>query len=284
MTIAIVGATGQLGGHTIEALLANGTDPAQVLALGRNVDGLAHLATSGLRTAHIHLDDVADTTAILKDVDTLVLISVGGMTGAVAPRSNAIDAAKAAGVRHLVYTSVLQAPTTQLVIAPDHKTTEALISASGIPATFLRNGWYTENQHPDFDSARERGVIANSIGDGRIASAPRREYGEAIAVVVSTPGHEGQAYELSGDIAWSFAEFAAAAQGVLHSPVRYEVLTAEEEHAQLLASGLDESTAGLFGRSYADMRDGALSYTNGDLARLIGHPSESLSNTLQSWH
>jgi NAD(P)H dehydrogenase (quinone) len=283
MSIAIIGATGQLGGHAVDALLERGTPASGILALGRNEDRLAQLAGKGLRTAVVDLDDKEATAASLDGAGALVLISVGGMNGGLAPRANAVEAAQVAGVGHLVYTSVLQAPTTRLVIAPDHKATEEIISASGIPATILRNGWYTENQRPDFDSARQRGVIANSIGDGRIASAPRRAYGEAIAEVLTTPGHEGQAYELSGDTAWSFTEFAEAAYDVLGSPVRYEILTAEQEREQLVASGLDDATADLFTRAYADMRGGALSLTNGDLATLIGHATEPLSDTLRNW-
>lgn len=283
MTIAIIGATGHLGADTIDALLARGAAADDILALGRNEERLAELAARGLRTAAVSLNDKGATAAALAGVDSLVLISVGGMVGGATPRANAVDAAVTAGVRHLVYTSVLQAPTTQLVLAPDHKATEEAITASGIPATFLRNGWYTENQQADFSGARERGVIANSIGEGRIASAPRREYGEAIAVVVTDSGHDNQAYELSGDAAWSFQDFAAAAQDVLGSPVRYETLTNEQEREQLVASGLDEDTAALFNRAYADIREGAFAFTNGDLAKLIGHPTEPLVKTLQSW-
>jgi NAD(P)H dehydrogenase (quinone) len=283
MSIAIIGATGQLGGHAVDALLERGTPANDILAVGRNEDRLAQLAGKGLRTAVVDLDDKEATATSLAGAGALVLISVGGMSGGLTPRANAVEAAQVAGVGRLVYTSVLQAPTTRLVIAPDHKATEEIISASGIPATILRNGWYTENQRPDFDSARQRGVIANSIGDGRIASAPRREYGEAIAEVLTTPGHEGQAYELSGDTAWSFTEFAEAAHDVLGSPVRYEILTAEQEREQLVAAGLDDATADLFIRAYADMRDGVLSLTNGDLAKLIGHATEPLSDTLRNW-
>jgi hypothetical protein len=89
--------------------------------------------------------------------------------------------------------------------------------------------------------------------------------------------------KLSGDTARSFTEFAEAAHVVLGSPVRYEILTAEQEREQLAASGLDDATAGLFTRAYADMHDGAPSLTNGDLAKLIGHATEPLSGTLRNW-
>jgi NAD(P)H dehydrogenase (quinone) len=283
MTLALIGATGQLGTLTIDALLACDVPPGDILALGRNPERLAALAERGLRTAALDLDDVEGTAAALTGVDKLLLISVGAPGQALAPRSNAIEAARRAGVGHLIYTSALQAPTTILGLAAEHKATEDVVIASGIPATFLRNGWYTDNHQQDFATAREHGVIANSVGDGRLATATRKDYAEAAAVVLTTPGHEGAAYELSGDTAWSYEEFAAAAERVLDAPVRYQTLTGEQEHAQLLGFGLDEGTAGFLVALNANMRDGALAPTPGDLARLIGHPTEPLETTLRTW-
>ncbi|WP_419703051.1 SDR family oxidoreductase [Promicromonospora sp. NFX87] len=283
MTIAIIGATGQLGGHTIDALLERGIPAGDLLALGRDTERLTALTERGLRTATLNLDDVDGTATQLADVDKLLLVSVGAPGQALAPRGNAIEAARRAGVGHLVYTSALQAPTTILGLAAEHKATEELVTASGLPATFLRNGWYTENHQQDFTSARETGVIANSVGDGRLATASRRDFAEAAAVVLTTPGHEGRAYELSGDTAWSFEEFAAIAAKVLGTSVRYEALTPEQEHKQLLAFGLDEGTAGFMVALNGNMRDGALAPTPGDLARLIGHPTQPLETTLRAW-
>ncbi|WP_454050575.1 SDR family oxidoreductase [Cellulomonas sp. Marseille-Q8402] len=283
MTIAIIGATGQLGGLTVDALLERGVPAADLLALGRDAERLTALAQRGLRTAPLDLDDVDATAAQLAGADKLLLISVGMPGQALAPRGNAIEAARRAGVAHLVYTSALQAPTTILGLAAEHKATEELITASGIPATFLRNGWYTENHQQDFGAARDRGVIANSVGDGRLATASRKDFAEAAAVVLTTPGHKGRAYELSGDVAWSYADFAATAQEVLGTPVRYEALTPEQEQEQLLAFGLDAGTAGFMVALNGNMRDGALAPTPGDLARLIGRPTEPVETTLRRW-
>jgi NAD(P)H dehydrogenase (quinone) len=283
MTIAIIGAIGQLGGLTIDALIERGVPAGDILALGRDADRLAALAGRGLRTAVVDLNDVPGTAATLTGADKLLLISFGDLGGRVTQHGNAITAARQAGVPHLVYTSGLQAPTTILKLAADHKATEELVTASAIPATFLRNGWYTENHLQDFTAARERGVIANSIGDGRIATAPRKDFAEAAAVVLSTPGHDGKAYELSGDIAWNFTEFAATAQEILGRPVRYQPLTSEQEREQLLSFGLDEGTAGFMVALNADMRDGAMAPTPGDLTRLIGHPTEPLAQTMKAW-
>ncbi|MCC9145166.1 MULTISPECIES: SDR family oxidoreductase [unclassified Arthrobacter] len=283
MTIAIFGATGQLGGLTIDVLIRRGTAPGNILALGRNQDRLTELADHGLRTARVDLDDAATLAGVLDGVEKVFLISMNEPGRRVAQHTNAVEAARTAGVRQLVYTSVLEAPTTVLALAPEHRATEELISASGIPATFLRHGWYTENHRQEFDVARQTGVVANSVGGGRIASAPRRDYAEAAAVVLSTPGHEGEAYELSGDTGWTYTEFAAAAQEILGTPVRYEVLTPEQEQKQLIGLGLDEGTAGFLGMLNANMRDGALAPATGELSKLIGRPTEPLIETMRSW-
>ena len=265
------------------ALIARGITPGDILALGRNRGRLSELADRGLRTARVDLDDGAATAGVLDGVEKVLLISMSEPGRRVAQHANAIEAAQNAGVRHVVYTSVLEAPTTVLALAPEHRATEELITASGLPATFLRHGWYTENHRQEFDAARQTGVVANSVGPGRIASAPRQDYADAAAVVLSTPGHEGRAYELSGDTAWTYTDFAAAAQDVLGSPVRYEVLTPEEELQQLRDLGLDEATAGFLGTLNANMRDGALAPASGELAKLIGRPTEPLIETMRSW-
>lgn len=281
MTIAIIGATGKLGRLTVDALVARSIPAGDVLALGRDADRLAELGARGLRTATIDLDHVAGTAATLAGVEKLLLVSFGDLGTRVTAHGNAIEAARRAGVQHLIYTSGLNAPDTILQLAADHKATEKLITDSGIPATFLRNGWYTENHLQDFTTAREHGVIANSIGEGRIATAPRKDFAEAAAVVLSTPGHEGKAYELSGDTAWSFTEFAATAADVLGTEVRYQALSSEQEREQLLSFGLDEATAGFMITLNANLRDGAMVPTPGDLSRLIGHPTEPLADTLK---
>jgi len=283
MTIAIIGATGNFGGDIIDALLARGTNAPDILALGRDTAKLDALASRGLRTTTVDITDEAATATALAGIETLLLISVGAPGQGLAPRSAAVSAAKAAGVPHIVYTSALQAPATSFVLAAEHKATEEVVTASDIAATFLRNGWYTDNLQQDFESARARGVVANSVGDGRLATAPRADFAEATAVVLTTPGHEGKAYELSGDTAWDYVEFAEAAQQVLGTPVTYQALTPEQEREMLVGAGLDEATVGFIGAMNAGMRDNTQAATTGDLARLIGRPTTPLIDTLSTW-
>lgn len=283
MTIAIIGATGQLGALTVDALLDRAVPADDLLALGRNTERLRAYTDRGLRTAALDLDDVDATAAHLAGIDKLLLISVGAPGQALGPRGTAIEAARRAGVGHLIYTSALQAPTTILGLAVEHKATEDLITASGTPATFLRNGWYSDNHQQEFNAARQAGVIANSVGEGRLATATRKDYAEAAAVVLTATGHEGHVYELSGDTAWSYAEFAATAQSILDRPVTYQPLSPEQEHEQLVALGIDKATADFMVALHGNMRDGALAPTPGDLARLIGHPTEPLHTTMRTW-
>ncbi|WP_314452241.1 NAD(P)H-binding protein [uncultured Microbacterium sp.] len=283
MTIAILGATGNFGGDIINALLTRGVDPTDLLALGRDTMRLHHFTDRGLRTAAVDVTDASATAAALADVDTLLLVSVGAPGQGLALRTAAVDAAKTAGVKHILYTSALNAPTTSFVLAAEHAATEEVITASGIPATFARIGWYTDNLRQDFEGARESGVIANSVGDGRLATAPRSDMAEAIAVILTTPGLEGKVYELSGDTAWNYTEFAQTAADVLGTPVSYQTLTPEQEREMLTGFGLDEQTVRFLGVLNAGMRENNQAASNGDLARLLDRPTTPLADTLRSW-
>ncbi|HEY9424522.1 MAG TPA: NmrA family NAD(P)-binding protein, partial [Microterricola sp.] len=191
-----------------------------------------------------------------------------------------IDAAKAAGVGRLVYTSAPAATSSALILAPEHKATEELIAASGIPATILRNGWYTENYLGALSQAAASGEIVASVGEGRVASASRADYAAAAAIVLVDASHSGAIYELSGDVAWSHAEFAEAAAEVLGRPVSFRSLSPEEHLAALEQAGLDAGTAGFVVALDGNIRDGLLAETSGELARIIGRPTTPLREEL----
>lgn len=282
MSIVVTGATGQLGRLVVEELLARGGGPRDVVAGGRSVELLADLADRGVRTARIDYDDPATLDAALAAGDTLLLVS-GSIPGIrVAQHRAVVDAAVRAGVARIVYTSILRAGDTPVVLAPDHRETERIIRESGLPYTMLRNGWYTENYVPTLQQARETGVVAASAGNGRVASASRRDFA-ATAAVLAGEGHEGAVYDLSGDTAWSFDELAAAVGELLGREVGYRRLTPEEHLAALLEAGLDEGTAGFVVALDGGIREGALALTSGDLSRLAGRPTTPLAEGLRPY-
>lgn len=284
MTIAVFGATGHLGRLTIDALRQRGVPAGEIRALGRNTARLEELAATGLDTAVIDMDDPATLAAPLRGVDQVLLISGSEVGKRAAQHRAVIDAAVTAGVRRVTYTSLVAADTSDLALAPEHRATEEMLAASGLATTILRNGWYTENYQADFSAARDAGVIANSIGATVvIASAPRADYAEAAAVVLTGDGHDGAVYELTGDATWVWPEFAAAAAEVLGRTVDYQEISADAEREGLAAAGLPAETVDFVAGLNAGTRAGALSLVTDDLTRLLGRPTTGLRDTLATW-
>jgi NAD(P)H-dependent flavin oxidoreductase YrpB (nitropropane dioxygenase family)/uncharacterized protein YbjT (DUF2867 family) len=205
MTIAITGATGQLGRLAIEKLKA-GVPAAGIVALARSPAKAAGLGVAVREADYARPETLASA---LSGVDTLLLISSSEIGRRVVQHRNAIGAAKEAGVGRIAYTSLLHADTSPLDLAEEHRATEAELRASGIPHTILRNGWYTENHTGSIGGALAGGAVIGSAGNGRISSAPRADYAEAAVAVLTGEGHEGKTYELAGDDAYTLADLAA---------------------------------------------------------------------------
>ena len=279
MTILVTGATGNLGRLVIESLLERGADPQSVIAGARDVTKAEDL---GVRVARVDYSDPASVRSALEGVDTVLLVSGSEVGQRVAQHKAVIDAAKDAGVAKLVYTSAPKATTSDLVLAPEHKATEELIAASGVPSVILRNNWYTENYAADLARAAETGVLASGAGAGRVASASRKDFAEAAAVVLLDEGHLGQVYELGGDVAWNYDDLAGAIAEISGREVAYQPLTADEQLAGLRAAGLDEGTAGFVVALDAGIAAGALADTDGTLSRLIGRPTTPLVEGLRA--
>lgn len=279
MTILVTGATGNLGRLVIESLLERGADPQSVIAGARDVTKAEDL---GVRVARVDYSDPASVRSALEGVDTVLLVSGSEVGQRVAQHKAVIDAAKDAGVAKLVYTSAPKATTSDLVLAPEHKATEELIAASGVPSVILRNNWYTENYAADLARAAETGVLASGAGAGRVASASRKDFAEAAAVVLLDEGHLGQVYELGGDVAWNYDDLAGAIAEISGRDVAYQPLTADEQLAGLRAAGLDEGTAGFVVALDAGIAAGALADTDGTLSRLIGRPTTPLVEGLRA--
>jgi len=282
MTILVTGATGQLGRLVIDKLISRGADPRSIVAGARDTAKAADLAQRGVAVVALDYADPASIAAALDGVDTVLLIS-GSEVGQRATQHQAvIDAAVAADVSKFVYTSAPKATTTDLVLAPEHKATEEAIAAAGLPAVILRNNWYTENYAADLARAGETGVVAASVGEGRVASASRADYADAAAAVLLTDGHIGEIYELGGDVAWDYRELADAIAEVTGRPVAYQALSTEDYAVALDAAGLDAGTIGFITALDAGIRGGALADSDGTLSRLIGRPTTPLVDGLRS--
>lgn len=282
MAIVVTGATGALGSLVVESLLTRGVPAQDILATGRSAEKLTDLAARGVRTAVLDFDDPAD--GVLSAGDVLLLVS-GNEPGErrVQQHQNVIDAATRAGVARVAYTSVLDAATSPLLLAPDHRATEEALQASGLPVTLLRNGWYTENYLAAFAHAQQTGVVLGSSGRGRISAAPRKDFAEAAAVVLSAEGHEGQTYELAGDGSFDLDELAATFGEALGSDVTHQDVDADTHRAILRQAGLDAGLVEFLVGLDQNTADGLLESTSTTLSTLIGHPTEALSTTVREW-
>mgnify|MGYP001052978276 CR=1 FL=1 len=277
MTIVVTGATGHLGRLTVDALLERGVPAAQIRAAGRSAERLAPLAALGVETAVIDFEKPETLDAAFSGADALLLVSGSEVGQRIPQHRNAIEAATRANVGRIVYTSAPRATDTDLILAPEHAETERLLAASGLPVTVLRNNWYTENYAGQVDAAAATGELVGSAAAGRVASASRKDYAEAAAVVLTTDGHEGAVYELGGDVAWTFDDLAATVGELLGRPVDYRSVTPDEHVAALREAGLDEGTAGFVVALDGNIRDGALAEVTGTLSELIGRPTTSLA-------
>jgi NAD(P)H dehydrogenase (quinone) len=191
-----------------------------------------------------------------------------------------IDAAKRAGVRLLVYTSILHAPSSTLALAAEHRATEEAIRASGLPFVFLRNGWYIENYTENLGPVLAQGAILGSSGDGRVAAATRADFAAAAVAVLTGAGQENRIYELAGDEPFSMADLAAEVSSRAGKPVAYRDLPPGDYRKVLIGTGAPEPFAELLVDSSVGIGGGALDDESGDLRRLIGHPTTPLAEAV----
>ncbi|MDP9763513.1 SDR family oxidoreductase [Deinococcus enclensis] len=278
--IAITGATGHLGRLTIQALLQRGVSPDTLVALVRDPARAADLAAQGVTVRQADYTQPHTLDAALQGVDRLLLISSSDMNGRVDQHRNVVDAAVRAGVKLLAYTSLLRADTSGLGLAQDHRATEALIRASGLPFVLLRNSWYLENYNPA--PAAQHGMLAGAAGEGRVSAASRADYAEAAAAVLTEPGHENAVYELGGDHAFTLSDLAAEIQAQTGRPVTYQNMTPDAYADMLRGVGLPAPVADMLADSDAHLAQGDLYTESGDLRRLIGRPTTTLSEGVRA--
>lgn len=282
MRIAVTGATGHLGGLIIESLLQRGVAASDLVAVVRSAEKAQPLSDQGIALGVASYEDEAALTAALSGVDRLVLVSGSEVGQRVAQHTNIINAAKAAHVSFIAYTSLLNLDTSELGLAPEHAATEQLLADSGIDHTRLRNGWYWENYASALASGEAVGKFFGAAGSAKVSGAARRDYAEAAAVVVTGENHAGKVYELAGAPALTYPEIAAAVGDVLGKEVTYENQTVAEYQATLEGFGLPSEVAAMFASMDPIIEQGALYSESTDLQDLIGRPSTSAAEALKA--
>jgi NAD(P)H dehydrogenase (quinone) len=273
--ITITGANGKLGQIIIDGLLQS-ISAQDIRAVVRNRANGQRFEKLGI---DVRIGDYIDPQSLVDAFEgsqTILLISSNALGQRTAHHSAAIFAARNTGAQHIIYTSGINADHSSLHIVGEHVATEKMIRESGIPYTFLRNGWYVENFDFLIRLAASTGSFKAGGGTGRLGAVPRRDFAEAAVKVLTSGEHVGKVYELTGDELWSYGDLANAISRVTGKPVVYKDVDAEEQREFLSEIGVPEPLIEKAIESDRSLASGELEILNGELAALIGRPTTPL--------
>jgi len=277
----VTGASGQLGQKVVDHL-ATLVPASDIVVLVRSDSAREAFEAKGIAARQADYENPEALRAAFDGIDRLLLISSSEIGKRAAQHRNVIEAAKAAGVGFVAYTSILNAETGGMALAEEHLQTEAMLRDSGLPHALLRNGWYSENIAGTAPQAVGMGQHFGAAGEGRFNTASRQDYAEAAAVVLAGEGQAGDVYELGGDSDFSLTEYAALLSEVSGKDVAYVDMDQAGYAAALVGAGLPEGFAGILADSDAKAGQGALATQSRDLSRLIGRPTTPMRDTLKA--
>jgi NAD(P)H dehydrogenase (quinone) len=287
-TLLVTGASGQLGRAVINHLLdTQKVTPASIVATSRNPESLADLKTRGVTVRAADFDDPASLEKAFAGADRVLIISTSDLDIRSDRRLRqhlaAVAAAKAAGVSHLLYTSMPNPePGSPVLFAGDHYGTEQAIEASGIPYTIFRNGWYQENLFMALPHAIASGKWYTSAGDGRIAHGARDDMAAAIAASLASGSKESEIYTLTGPEAYTIKEIAAQVAEVTGKPLEVIQLPDEALTEGVKAAGVPEDLARIIVSFDANTRAGRIAMVTDAVETLSGHKSRTLKQFLET--
>jgi NAD(P)H dehydrogenase (quinone) len=240
--IIVSGASGQLGSLVIDELLARKVAPENLILVSRTPT-TDHLKAYAARGASVRFGDFSQPESLdaaYRGGTRMLLISINGGGGS-RPELHkvAIDAAVRAGVKHIAYTSYVNADRyTDSTIAVDHLRTERILQESGVAWTLLRNQIYANGLVDQAVQIVSEGRYVTHTPDARVAYVTREDCAAAAAAVLATPGHENKAYNITGPDAVGPRELVALAREISGKPIELVVRTEDEYRRDLTDSGM----------------------------------------------
>jgi NAD(P)H dehydrogenase (quinone) len=273
--ILVTAGTSQFGQATIDFLLKKGVPASEITAQVRDTARAQSLGSKGINLVKADYRDYSSLVNAFAGIDKMLFISSGEIAGRSEQHQNVVNAAKEAGVKHVIYTGVLTTNETGTsaiaMVSESHIKTEAWLKSSGLAYTIMKNTVYMD-MLPMFigEASIETGTIYLPAGDGKSSYVLRSEMAEAAANILTSEGHEGKIYPITSEKTWSYHDIAAILTGILGKEIKY-VSPTPEEYGQVLADAkVPAEYIGMFtGFSLAKAK-GELSTTDGTLSRLLG--------------
>lgn len=293
MKILITGASGPFGSGVARGLIAKGVKPGDLILVSRDPSKLTEFTSLGAQARAGDFDDYASLAQAFAGADRMLMISTNRVGQREPQHRNAVNAAKAAGARHVVYTSFVGRPECVSMAVADHRFTERLLAESGLEWTFLRNSQYSEAMRDAGAPAAIRsGQWLSASGDGRIALVTRDDCIAAAVAVLAGEGHEKKTYDITGPDLLTYRELAALVTEITGHSISYKEVGAEGMYALFDAIGIprsaeDDRVVNGFGWCSDDMVSfeltiaaGDFAIRSGDFETLTGRKSESMRHFL----
>ncbi|KSV71263.1 nucleoside-diphosphate sugar epimerase [Sinorhizobium sp. GW3] len=284
-TLLVTGATGQLGKLVLDQLLASGIAPARIIATSRDTAKLADYIARGVQARVADFDDPASLDQAFAGADRILIISTDALDQPgkrLKQHRAAVAAAKKAGAKHIVYTSMPSPETSVIPFAPDHLGTENAIKATGIPYTILRNGWYMENLFMALPHALETGQWYSSSGEGRLAHIARGDAAKAAAAALAASTSESHTYTLTGGELRSTDEIAALVAKATGKSLNVVHISDEALAGGLKSAGLPDFLIPIVVSFDANTRGGHIDMVTGDVTALTGATPVTLAAFLEA--
>ncbi|MQB42675.1 SDR family oxidoreductase [Rhizobium sp. ICMP 5592] len=279
-TLLVTGAAGQLGQRVIHHLLETyKVAPGRIIAATRSPEKLAELAAKGVITRKADFDDAATLPAAFAGIDHLLIISTDALAVPglrLKQQTTAVDAAKKAGVKHILYTS-MPAPDDSLVsFAPDHLGTENAIKASGIGYTILRDAWYFDNFLMGLPHSLATGKWYTATGGGRTSNISRDDCALAIAAALASDATESATYTLTGSTSLTIEDVASVVSKVTDRPLEVVQVNDEQFAAGLTGAGLPKFVVDMLVSADANARAGKFDILTNDFNKLTGKEPQTV--------
>ncbi|WP_085025434.1 SDR family oxidoreductase [Ensifer aridi] len=272
--LLVTGAAGQLGRLVLDQLLASGkTRPADIIATSRDTAKLADYAAKGVETRAADFDDPASLEKAFVGADRILIISTDVLDQPgkrLKQHLAAVDAAKKAGAKHILYTSMPNPESSVIPFASDHLGTENGIKATGIPYTILRNAWYMENLFLSLPHALQSAQWFSSAGNGRISHIARSDIAAATAAALESGSTESRTYTLTGPAAFTTNEIASLAARATGKKLDVVHISDEALAGGLKAAGLPDFFVPILVSFDANTRAGHFDVVTDDAAALTG--------------